>query len=230
MRIRLLKESKEDQERFANFLNDEKLADEFFRRKSAFKPPYNDYQYWMRVVRDKNQLKDFMSKATKQDRFWEEAKKYIDNEYADDVEIVSKQDGYTIYKINTPEASVKYGLFVGGKAQWCISGAFYEDGSSNEIGGDWYFADEVEEHWDHYTIDDDSVFFAIMDTSNKFSPKKWALVMNPDYELLGITYNEAVYGIWDTGDHEVAHIPGLTDVWYEDSEGNPVIIYKEYKK
>lgn len=43
-----LTESKQDELNFRNWLNDEELANKFFKYRQAFKAPENDYYYWIK--------------------------------------------------------------------------------------------------------------------------------------------------------------------------------------
>lgn len=74
---------------------------------------------------------------------------------ADEVRYLGEDNGWKCYEILSPEASVKYGLKVGGKAGWCISGGYYEGKEDGSI------LEEAEHYFENYKSDFDTYYFII---------------------------------------------------------------------
>ena len=195
-----LYESKADIQRLYDFAGD-KLAQRFLDNRNHIKSPQNDIYYWLK--RSRQELQDFLdSSLTKNQKVETEIDEILKMPKANDVEKVSEQDGYTIYKINSPEASVKYGLVVGGKAGWCISGGYYdgkEDGSILE---------EAEHYFNEYLDGEYEDYFFVIGHSTKYA------ICVKSYDYFDID-------IWDQSDNVVDEIPYLQSVKY-----NGYLIYK----
>ena len=72
---------------------------------------------------------------------------------ADEVRYLGEDNGWKCYEILSPEASVKYGLKVGGKAKWCISGGYF-DGEKDVL-------EEAEHYFEDYKSNFDTYYFII---------------------------------------------------------------------
>ena len=195
-----LLEAKADQQKLIDWVGQE-LADEFFAKRKLLKSPENDIYYWLK--KEPQELADFLSRPlTKKQKEQTELEQILAMPSANDVDLVSKQDGYEIYKINSPAASVKYGLVVGGRAKWCISGAYAENGRDMEGRG---ILQEAERYLDFYEYED---YFFIIGHGTK-------------YALCITSYAPLSYDIFDQDDARLSSdesqdsIPYLTDVYYE---------------
>lgn len=84
---------------------------------------------------------------------------------ADEVRYLGEDNGWKCYEILSPEASVKYGLKVGGKAKWCISGGYF-DGEKDVL-------EEAEHYFEDYKSEFDTYYF-IIGNGTKFAicPKR----------------------------------------------------------
>lgn len=74
---------------------------------------------------------------------------------ADKVRYLGEDNGWKCYEILSPEASVKYGLKVGGKAGWCISGGYYEGKNDGSI------LEEARHYFNGYKDRFDTYYFII---------------------------------------------------------------------
>ena len=93
-----LLEAKADQQKLIDWVGQE-LADEFFAKRKLLKSPENDIYYWLK--KEPQELADFLSRPlTKKQKEHTELERLLAMPSANDVDLVSKQDGYEIYKIN----------------------------------------------------------------------------------------------------------------------------------
>lgn len=120
----------------------------------------------------------------------EEFKEILNSHEADNVKVIAKNKAWTIYKINTPEASLKYGLVIGGKANWSISGADYEISPTKET-----LSEELNYYFNKYLSNkNDSLYFVISnDGSNN---EKYAIL-----EKSNILY------FWDRENDKIDDLP-----------------------
>ena len=135
----------------------------------------------------------------------QEYKEILNSPRANDVEIVAKNNAWTVYKINTPEASVKYGLFVGGKAKWCLSGAYYESNNIEDT-----LLKEVERYYNSYLRNENDKLYFVINTDGSTN-NKYAI----------IDYGNSLR-FWDKDDERIKYlplsapaIPGWEDVWIQ---------------
>lgn len=203
MKFRLI-ESKADQQKLIDFAG-EKIATQFFDNRKLYKSPENDIYYWLK--KSPEELKDFMEKhKTVNQKTKSEIEQILEMPAANDVDLIAKQDGYTIYKINTPEASVKYGLVVGGKAGWCISGGYYDGKEDGKI------LEEARHYFEEYLDTTYEAYYFIIGHRTKY-----ALCVR------SVDDNQAEYDIWDKNDDPVSDIPDLSDLY----DGNVLLYAKE---
>ena len=74
---------------------------------------------------------------------------------SNEVRYLGEDNGWKCYEILSPEASVKYGLKVGGKAGWCISGGYYEGQEDGSI------LEEARHYFNSYRNRFDAYYFII---------------------------------------------------------------------
>ena len=152
-------EATADKQRLIDHVGQE-LADLFFSKRKLLRPPENGIYYWLK--REPSEMADFLSKPmTKKDQRKNELDEILAMPEANDVDLVARQDGYTIYKINSPEASVKYGLVVGGKADWSISGGYDNKEGSLLAEAKYYFNEYLEDYKDYYFIFGHGIKYAL---------------------------------------------------------------------
>lgn len=194
----VINEAKADELKFREWAQDDKLADLFISLKKNFKSPYNDFYYWMK--RDVDELKDYIDEnKPKSMKAKSEEEEVSAMPEANDVEKVAEQDGYTIYKINTPEASVKYGLVVGGRAKWCISGGYYDGKNDGGV------LAEAKKYFNDYV-------------GNQYQDIFFVIGHGTKYALCVKSYDPLRYDIWNQQDSTVREIPELDDVYWDDGE------------
>lgn len=114
----------------------------------------------------KNALKDAVKKyQSEEDSIANQIEEICQRPEADEVRYLGEDNGWKCYEILSPEASVKYGLKVGGKAKWCISGGYF-DGEKDVL-------EEAEHYFEDYKSEFDTYYF-IIGNGTKFAicPKR----------------------------------------------------------
>lgn len=106
--VEALQEAKQDRINFENKVGKE-LSDKFFSLKHRLTPPQNDLYYWM--DKDISELENVLNSI-------EKSIKEKDDEAREGTDLIFENDTWLILKINTHEASKKYGK----GTKWCISG------------------------------------------------------------------------------------------------------------
>lgn len=201
----VINEAKQDEINFREFVGDDKLVDLFISLKKNFKSPYNDFYYWIKKGKAGNkeevvaELKDYVEEnKPKKDKFASEEEEVAAMPAASSgAKKIAEQDGYEVYHITTPEASVKYGLLVGGRAKWCISGGYYDGKQDNGVLG------EAKKYFNDYINRDfEDIFFVIGHGT------KYALCIE--------SYDPLKYQIWNQADSQVKEIPELNDLYWDD--------------
>lgn len=92
---------------------------------------------------------------------------------ADKVRYLGEDNGWKCYEILSPEASVKYGLKVGGKAKWCISGGYFDGEKDVLEEAEHYFNDYKNTFDTYYFIIGHGTKFAICPNSNNDEVQIW---------------------------------------------------------
>lgn len=152
----VLNEAKADEFKFRQFVGDD-LADQFYNLKPRMKSPQNDIYYWMK--KDTDELKDFLNNlsATK-------TRKEKSDTARQGAEKLYSDDKWDVLKINTFEASKKYGK----GTTWCITGE--ESGYVDD------FDDSENYYWQRYR-DDGVEFYFYIDKEDGY---KYAVAVYPD--------------------------------------------------
>lgn len=126
--MRHLKESKQDELNFKNWLNNDQYADLFIKFRQGFKQPENDYYYWIKKKQPEDLVK-FIDVYQDQ----KQAKEKEHQEVMNGAEFLGEENGYKVYYITTWEASKTLGQ----GAKWCISmknkSAYWKDYTSRGI-------------------------------------------------------------------------------------------------
>lgn len=180
-------ESKEDEAKFRSFAGD-KLADKFYELKPRIKSPKNDIYYWMK--KDVKELEDFLDDLSST-----KTVKQREQSAREGAEKIYSDENWDVFKINTFEASKKYGA----NTKWCITG--------KESG--WIDGDKPENiHWKSYTENGIKFYFYI----DKKNNKKYALAVYPNglHELFDET-DRNIKGIQDA-----PIVDGLPDIRLSD--------------
>lgn len=171
--IRILRESKQDIEKFKDKYGDE-LSDEFFARRKQLRSPYNDIYFWLQ----KNPMGIDEYLYDDEDSGWNdqmELEYFLDSDISMSTTQLRKKlkggarkiyedDDWKCYQIDTYEAAVYYGKHT----KWCISGTQ----ASNELFGEDYFKD----------------YKYVVICIDKNSNKKYAVVW--EYDNIAQVYNE----------------------------------------
>lgn len=194
-----LNESKQDIEKFRQWAGDE-LANRFFAVKDRLSGQYKDIYYWM--SEENKQYNHMITSDYWKDR-QEQAREYAHSDVIStldgmisDIEItptkrerdkLAKEGSKKIYedarwlvvKINTYEASVKYGKHT----QWCITGINSQDGDElGGIGGRYDFNDHSSEAKIYFYIDKQNNEKYALEIKSKTS---WVLYDSEDFILVG---------------------------------------------
>ena len=149
-------------------------------------------------------MKNILSNnQTEKQKVESEIDKILKMPESNDVVKLGNYDGYEVYKINSPEASVKYGLVVGGKAGWCISGGYYNKEGSLLEEATQYFNDYLKRAYKGY--------FFVIGHGTKYCICIKELKSEDDFVSRDIE-------IWNQEDETVEDIPQL----------NSTIIYNGY--
>ena len=149
-------ESKEDNEKFKNWLNDDDLYDKFMQNKKRLKDlDYNTDIYWLmknsspsEVKRNVDYLLGLPTRKEQEKRQQEGAKLLYD------------KNGWKIYEIFSYEASCKYGR----GTSWCIANTYENDSS----------------YFDDYIADGARIFIVINDNPVVAEQYKTAVVVYPN--------------------------------------------------
>lgn len=151
-----LKESKEDNEKFRRWLNDDELYNKFMSNKQRLKDlgyAYDIYQLMKLSTPDK--VKYMLSQLDKMPSNKEKRQKAQEGAY-----LLYDKNGLKVYKILTYEASKKYGR----DTTWCISGDEWDDG---------------QEYFD--SLHDSGIYFFITKNPKVTEQRKVALVVDKKY-------------------------------------------------
>jgi len=103
-----LQESKQDRINLENKVGRE-LSDKFFELRNRLNPPQNDVYYW--INKKPSELENALNSI-------EKSRKQKDMEAREGTDLIFEDDTWLVLKINTHEASKKYGK----GTKWCISG------------------------------------------------------------------------------------------------------------
>lgn len=154
---RLAKEGKLSNDDFYKFANDECKID-FYR------------DYYDDELPNENAIINLCSDVVRtyqseEDSIANQIEEICQMPEADNVRYLGEDNGWKCYEILSPEASVKYGLKVGGKAKWCISGGYF-DGEKDVL-------EEAEHYFENYKSDFETYYF-IIGNGTKFAicPKR----------------------------------------------------------
>ena len=225
-----LQESKQDIEKFRQWAGDE-LANRFFSVKQRLEGKYKDIYHYIGLEKDtfermikhsrwkdnQEQAKEYAHKVAIEEltnaiEYLERTptRKEVDTKGKEGAEKVYEDGRWLVMKINTYEASVKYGKHT----QWCITGT-----NSQEDGG--------RADWENHTEDGEQFYFYIdKQKDHKYALEfkdmhNWAFYVEDDYVDVGEgeLFNNAVISLgccWFPNEHSsypaIPHVKGLPDI------------------
>ena len=225
-----LNESKQDIEKFRQWAGEE-LANRFFAVKDRLPVEEKDIYYWMKWEKDafkrmiqhdrwkdnQEQAREYAHRTviealTNAIEYFERTptRREIDTKGKEGAEKVYEDSRWLVMKINTYEASVKYGKHT----QWCITGT-----NSQSDGG--------RADWENHTEDGEQFYFYIdKQKDHKYALEfkdmhNWAFYVDDDYVDVGEgqLFNNAIVALgdyWNPAEHAsypaIPHVDGLPDI------------------
>ena len=189
----LLTEAKADTDKLIAHVGEDE-ANRFLKLKDRLKGAEKDLYYWIKKEPEEltKTLDALEATPTRSQK---------DKEAGKGAELVAENDYYKVYKINTFEASKKYGA----NTKWCITG--------KESG--WIKDENENKYWKQYT-DRGIEFYFFISKDNKH---KYALVSHPD--------KRDNYDIFDETDKSITTIPNapeIEEIYIPEKEINGMII------
>lgn len=141
-----LNEGKQDELNLINFAGED-LARRYLKLRQRFKSPENDLYYWIK----RGSVEDLLRAVTELENTKSNSQQR--KESSDGATLVCDTEHYKVYKINTLEASRKYGR----DTRWCVSGYFgdaeyYWNLYTKKRHGDFYFFIEKGDNGDKYAL------------------------------------------------------------------------------
>lgn len=162
---RLAKEGKLSNDDFYKFAKDECKID-FYRN------------YYDDELPNENAIINLCSEVVKayqseEDSIANQIEEVCQMSEADEVRDLGEDNGWKCYEILSPEASVKYGLKVGGKAKWCISGGYFDGKKDVLEEAEYYFNDYKNTFDTYYFIIGNGTKFAICPKRGEEEARIW---------------------------------------------------------